>query len=49
MESCKADNIPVKRFLTGNKVSDHYTRNIYTKVSLTVAVPWILLTSKILF
>ena len=35
--------------VTGNRVSDHYARNIYIKVSLKIAVPWILLTSKILY
>ena len=49
--NCKADNIPGKRFfteVTGNRVTDHYARNIYIKVSVKVAVLWILLTSKIL-
>ena len=52
MENYKANNIPEKRFfteVTGNRVSDHYARNIYIKVSLKIAVPWILLTSKILY
>ena len=52
MENCKADNIPGKLFfteVTGNRVGDHYARNIYIKVSLKVAVLWILLTSKILY
>ena len=35
--------------VTGNRLSDHYARNIYIKVSLKIAVPWILLTSKILY
>ena len=35
--------------VTGNRVSDHYARNISRKVSLEIAVPWILLTSKILY
>ena len=52
MENCKADNIPEKHFLRELLeigVSDHYARKIYIKVSLKVAVPWVLLTSKILF
>ena len=52
MENCKADNIPEKHFLPELLeigVSDHYARKIYIKVSLKVAVPWVLLTSKILF
>ena len=52
MENYKANNIPEKRFfteVTGNRVSDHYARNIYIKVSLKIAVLWILLTSKILY
>ena len=52
MENCKANNIPEKCFFTevaGNRVSDYYARNIYIKVSLEIAVPWILLTSKILY
>ena len=32
--------------VTGNRV--YYARNIYTKVSQKIAVPWILLTPKIL-
>ena len=50
-KNCKADNIPEKSFQTkviGNRVSDHYARNIYLKVYLKIAVPWIILTSKIL-
>ena len=42
MENCK---VPEKHFfseVTGNRVSDHYARNIYIKVFLKVAVPWIL-------
>ena len=35
--------------VTGNRVSDHYARNIYIKVSLKIAVLWILLTLKILY
>ena len=35
--------------VTGNRVSDHYARNIYLKKYLKVAVPWILLTSKRLY
>ena len=31
------------------RLSDHYARNIYMKVSLRKAVPWILLTSKVLY
>ena len=38
----------VFREVAGNRVSDHYARNIYIKVSLKVAAPWILLTSKML-
>ena len=34
--------------VTGNRVSDHYARNIYIKVSLKMVVSWILWTSKIL-
>ena len=34
--------------VTWNRVSDYYERNIYIKVSL-IAVPWILLISKILY
>ena len=34
--------------VTENRVSDHDARNIYIKVSPKIAVPWILLTSKIL-
>ena len=52
MENCKAKNIPEKRLfteVTGNRVSDHYARNIYIKVSLKIAVPWILLTPKVLY
>ena len=52
MENCKANNIPEKSFLQkiiGNKVSDHDARIIYIKVSLKIAVPWILLTSKLLY
>ena len=51
MENWKSDNIPEKRFLQKLleiRVIDHYARNIYIKVSLKVAVPWVLLTSKIL-
>ena len=35
--------------VTENRVNDHYPRNIYIKVSLKIAVPWILLTSKLLY
>ena len=48
MENRKTDNISEKRFFTDvteNRVSDHYARNIYIKVSPKIAVPW---TSKIL-
>ena len=51
MENCKANNIPQKRSfteVTGNRVSDHFARNIYIKVSVEIAVSWILLTTKIL-
>ena len=40
-----------ERFLaevTGNSASDHYARNIYTKVFLEIAVLWILVRSRIL-
>ena len=30
--------------VTGNRVSDHYARNMYITVSLKIAVPWILVT-----
>ena len=33
--------------VTGNKASDHYLRNIYIKVFLRIAVPWILVILKI--
>ena len=52
IENCKANNIPEKCFLTevtGKRVGDHYARNIYIKVSLKIAVPWILLTLIILY
>ena len=51
MENCKANNIPQKcsfTEVTGNRVSDHFARNIYIKVSVEIAVSWILLTTKIL-
>ena len=35
--------------VTGNRVSDHYTRNIHIKVFLKTAVLWILLTSEVLY
>ena len=41
MENCK---VPEKCFFSeviGNRVSDHDARNIYIKVFLKVAVPWI--------
>ena len=44
MENCKANNIPENRVLQKLleiRVSDHYARNIYTKVSLKLAVPWV--------
>ena len=50
MENCKANDIPEKRLLQKLleiRVSDHCARNIYIKVSLEVAVPWVLLKSKI--
>ena len=34
--------------VTGNRVSDHYARNIYVKVFLEIAVLWMLVPSKIL-
>ena len=51
MENCKVGNIPEKRFLQKllELGSNHYARNNYIKVSLKIAVPWILLTSKILY
>ena len=35
--------------VTGNRVGDHYAGNIYIKVSLKIAVLWILMRSKILY
>ena len=35
--------------VTGNRLSDHYARNIFIKVPLKIAVSWILLRSKILY
>ena len=34
--------------VTGNRVSDHYARNVYIKVFLEIAVLWMLVPSKIL-
>ena len=34
--------------VTGNRVSDHYARKLFKGLS-KIAVPWILLTSKILY
>ena len=51
MENCKAYNVPEKRFsqkLPETGVSNYYARKIQIKVSL-IAVPWILLISKILY
>ena len=43
-----AENMAEKIFLDeSNRVSDHYVRNIYLNVFLKIAVPWILVTSKI--
>ena len=47
MENYQANNIAEK--VTGNSVSDHCTKNIYIKVFLKIANPWILVTSKILY
>ena len=49
MENRKADNISEKRLteVTGNRVSDHYARNICIKVSLKIVVPWNLLTTQV--
>ena len=35
--------------VTRNRVSDHYAKDICTKVSLKIAVPWTLLTSNIIY
>ena len=34
--------------VTGNRISNHYARNVYIKVFLYTAVPWMLVPSKIL-
>ena len=53
--SVRRDIAEMKRWLIkpfreviGNRVSDNYARNIYSKVFLKIAVSWILTTSKIL-
>ena len=40
-------NVPCK--VTGNRIRDHYARNIYIKVFLKIAVLWILVILRILY
>ena len=42
IKNCKDNNIAHILFteVTGNRVSDHYARNVYIKVFLKIAVPW---------
>ena len=42
MENCKVPEKCLFSEVIGNRVSDHDARNIYIKVFLKVAVPWIL-------
>ena len=51
MENCKAANIPetFSTEVTGNRVRDHYARNIYPRVSLKMAVRWSYRHKKILY
>ena len=51
MKNCKANNIADNFFtdITGNRVSDHYARNIYITVCQYIAVPVMLMSSEILY